>query len=1468
MHTKPFLPIKVYKWLSATKKQLYIFDDTNNIYDDEIHIKETIYQDYSIEDAVNRIGIYINKNNNEPFYAWIKPKSLLFSIKNSKWKGYHINPFKAKDLSSTLLNESISYEYHNKELFEFDTINIVFEKDLPNELQKNKYYFTDLKANTLQYYKNHDDKLHYLKRLEVNNNVLSEQFSRVNLFCKLKEVFLADIFDIMHTSKSVDMVQWIDDTSRILYKLNKNHKIKKEWLTLWTNVDKINRINVLNIYSVFAKNSYCKISIDNNNILFNYILDMRSYIKIKDLFNHKKQMVHILQNVLKQPLKLQEESMYLSVRIEIHNSSFKNLIKKLGEYIDIFHIIKTESNSSKMSITCMYKRSSNYGQNTDIYDYIKSRLNVGISKQELIQELQNLGVTGNLDNMIENEADIQPVDDKEKFKLKENGTILVIEPYAQGYNISILNCPTYKQLQYLLYWLSRIISLTKDIKKHPNIIKQQSPVKSPQKSSKSSSSSSSSMDHGSIDFDLDSMGGTTGGAGVKSNYLINMLQQADKELFGENYARDKCQNMSQPVVFSKEYKEQLEKNNQMYFDNILEYGSSPNVQNFYACPRLWCPQSKIPLDVNDVNAQCPLPNEKPIEMFWDKDKKRARYVKLIKPNEKNICVPCCMKKEPKTNEYEKCYTFLKDNKANDPKIQVAYNDENYIMNQAAPIPVGRYGNIPEYLHKIMFEDNIKAEICNKALNKTQQCFVRKGIKNSKNNSIMIAIADILNFKNKQSFVNDIKNKLDLLNFLALDNGNICKQFMSLDLITEENKLLKSFNKFKRTSLYNLNIHQYNASRALNIYNAYCRFLDFIATDKSILIASKYLQSLILLLYNTTILIWEKIDKTDDIFLYCPQYSTMIDLNPSFCMLIKDGKYFEPVYLKNKNSNGLKVFKLDSYPKLENIVKKCLKSNPDLSQYKNIYTLNNWVKSKVLRNYQKFTMKHIFINSDLTIDKFLTSGNILLKCNKIEISFLPSLINECSISKQNIIFYDDFIGNRYNINIYKKDFQLFFEKCTQLDITINMGKVKKETDEELYNENTIDAENLDDKLIIHTNNNKELNENLQRIQYMSKNWIEMQKMVIKTIIKEYTDNDLLALNDLDRESKINTLMNLFKNIPHKKNLRIILDEIHLYSKKDLKKWLSNIIVLSKYNFLHNGFKENKTKTEFIFSQNALIRNGIKYIPDNILIHHRSSPNITHTSIDNIQDIQIDQIKDNQNKIQLPKIFTGKYEKLSSKWIMHKKSKWSNMVFIKCNYDENIIPDLVKWLSTMLGIKITFDDIEKSIKNQYFEIIENKEEMMQLLHDPAYFQIWQNIVNKKFATIQLFWDNFYVKLPKETKIKYLSAILNTTKLPANDLHILAIAKLFNLSILIIHRGKYGKFDVAKARGDLEDLLLSSTFYESSTNMDLRPLIIFNKINEKQLTAYYLVVENNPNIYMKYIDVPENIQLLVEAHKTHLL
>ena len=165
---------------------------------------------------------------------------------------------------------------------------------------------------------------------------------------------------------------------------------------------------------------------------------------------------------------------------------------------------------------------------------------------------------------------------------------------------------------------------------------------------------------GELEYDLDDLededdllfGGAIGKD--KHSYFVNLIEAVDKPLIVNNYARDKCQSDFQPIVLTKEEKENLEKNKMTHYDNILEYGSSKNRLNYYICPRLWCPTSKIPLDVNDKEAKCPIENEEPMKLFFDKNPYKKRYIKLIKPDEKGLCAPCCGKKQQKKEDLEKC----------------------------------------------------------------------------------------------------------------------------------------------------------------------------------------------------------------------------------------------------------------------------------------------------------------------------------------------------------------------------------------------------------------------------------------------------------------------------------------------------------------------------------------------------------------------------------------------------------------------------------------------------------------------------------------------------------------------------------------------------------------------------------------------------------------------------------------------
>jgi hypothetical protein len=1566
MSHKPFLPVKVYRWTSGQKQQLFIFDESGgksdgNRDDGAIIIKETIYQDFTVESAVNRIGLYILnhlKKEPEPFYIWTNDKSILFGIKDIKWDGYNVNPFKATDHKSDQLDEPVSYAYHNKELFNRykTSLNIVFASDLPKDLTQNKYYFSDLKYDTYKQYKKLDGKLQHLQNFDSTAvKIASEYFTRWDYSKQLKGVVLADIFDTLHTNNSIDMIQWIDDPTRVLYKLSKKHSIKKELFTSWTNIEKVTKINVINMYSIVSKYGYCKISLDNNGLLvMNYIFDARSFTKMKAIAHHKKHIVQVLQNSLKTKLVLKDVSISAGIRLEVHNSSFKLLIKTIGEYIDIFHLIKSESNKNKMSILCAYKRSSNYNQNVDIYDYIRSRIELGLTKKELVDELNNLGIVGNIDEMIMGEMnmvsqDTQQIKEKAKVNVQEQGTIVKLETYSQGYNIFITNCPNQTELQYLIYWLSKIIAttITKEVaNKKP--AKQPSPVREVTPVKQASVTSSSSVDDDSVDYDNfgsfsdgDSFGGGGGpvscltvrdmqaaaattpmpdmrGGAVNNNYIIDMLQETDKDLFANNYARD-CQKSFQPIVISKQYKEELERKGQLHFDNVVEYGSKSNNLNYYGCPRLWCPTSKVPLPVDDPDAKCPAENEEPIQLFFDDNKNTKRFAYLKKSKYKDICVPCCRKKPPKPDEIKSCKAHLAADasvkslgslgvkKSVGSKGSVAsvaskgsvgspgtakpadadaqdIDDENYIMNQAAPVPVGRYGNIPEYLHNIMYDGKVPMGNCSKVIQKAQPCFVRRGIANDKYDSIMLACSDVLGFKNKKEFVKDIRKRLDIITFMSLDDGNVVKKFMKMDGIvpSENGVLVKAYNKFRKSGLFNLGVRNSDLqlSRALNIYYAYSKYLDYIAaTDMHFEKAAVHMHSLMMMLYNVTLLVWEK--DGDTILLDCPQQTyAKIDFNPDIAMIMKDGQYYEPVVFKGRGTAAVNVFKLNEHPRLSEVIGNCVHRRDTVSVYQNIYAYNNWVKTKVLQNYTKYVIKTILIDNHLGISKMLTSSNILLQFDEISISFLPMLIKELGLTANDVQFYDDVSGGEkaFNISVRKDDLEVFSSKCKEFELQFNIGNIQEETDDEYYTALRLATVGVPQGLMLHRSVGKIP---VKKYKY------DLHRFIVKTILKKYPDLGGVV-GGMERRKKIQLLLRLFENMPPKKlkKVQIILEEIPTDSGVGLKKWLSNLIIQNKYNFL--GSVVNEDKKEFVFSQNAFIVNGIKMIPIKLLKYHKALPAEWLDSHIDIKDMKRGAKKKavavaEQGRIQdveiveravkntpasaandMPSLFTGAHKKLGTKWVMHKKSKWINMIYISAEYSKESLPEFVNWFAKKLGLKLGYNDVVFAANKKHYEILDDKDAMMTILQDQSYFNQWQVAVKKKFPTVQMFWDNMYSGLSSEQRKKLLSGILGN--IYPNDLFIMSFAKLFNVSVLLIHRGKYGQFDTTEnARGDLNDLILSSTMYPAANNMGARPLLIFNKINERSFNGYYLVVDGSSpmQLYMKYSELPNNIKMLIDAH-----
>jgi len=225
-----------------------------------------------------------------------------------------------------------------------------------------------------------------------------------------------------------------------------------------------------------------------------------------------------------------------------------------------------------------------------------------------------------------------------------------------------------------------------------------------------------------------------------------------------------------------------------------------------------------------------------------------------------------------------------------------------------------------------------------------------------------------------------------------------------------------------------------------------------------------------------------------------------------------------------------------------------------------------------------------------------------------------------------------------------------------------------------------------------------------------------------------------------------------------------------------------------------------------------------------------------------------------------------EKLPSKWSSNKKSIWYKMRYIKSNYTRDTLKTFIDWFAGVINVpNIDYNEVIRASRRKYFDIRNNKEAMTEILKDKSYFYEWQEVIKKRFKTVNLFLDNFYIDLPDEKRKEYISQILDKNSLYPNDFYLDSISKLLNISIFVIHRSKYGTSNVGDNRKGMEDLDKSSSFFSSRSNIEERPFILMYKIDDAvhNYTNYFLIVnvDKPDEFYVKYADLHENIRNLVE-------
>jgi hypothetical protein len=1524
----PLKTIKVTRWLNKDKKKLYSID---------------IYEDDSIEDGINKIGLSIIKEEEKTeklnkFYVWNNNyPNILFDINDIKWKGYNYNPLLSTDRKNTKISEPITYNFKSG-LCYFNKLNIIFEDDF-KDLKDNQYYFIDKSIVSLAQLKKRENKLIDLETKDLSLiSTIRYNIHRYELKGKLKSSYLlAEIYDRLNTNGLISYIQWVNDSFTLVHKLHLIHSISHEYLTSWSSIDKITTFKCINCFCLLGQgnNSYVKITInDDMTININYIIDLRKNISWDDIQKNLSKLKEYLQVSIREKINFAPVSMKVNLSFNVIDVSIENLAKKIGEYPDIFQPL-----NYKNSINVIYKRASNYSNEAFNYsDYVKNRILLGVETEEIISELVLLNMTAEEAKKIIN-AELELMNDIEQQMVKEDtfnkmNTIVIISPGKGGFDINIYNIPNKQEFDNLVYWLSKIIvsSIKKEkTKKTPAIM-----VKEKSSSSEVSLKNDDEEDLGKLDFDSNSdsvsvslesskskssssskklsSGGALGKE--KHSYFVSLLHAADKNLFGDNYARDKCQAVNQPVVFTPTERQKLIDEGNYHVDNDILYGSNPDNMNYYTCPRLWCPHSKVPADIN--TRKCPIDGEIPMEQFFENNPNKKRFVKLIKPNENDMCVPCCFKKPSKETDLNKCKNY-KGYKTNGIKeINVDEKDENYLV-KIVPVDKGRFGLVPQSLHEFLLP-HLKYSVCSAGLNKNDKCVVRKGIThkahkkqndNKKtnviyNDSLIFSIAHGLNFDSKNSLIKDIISKLDLLSFLSIENGNVCKAFMDkLPVIPfehemqvqkegkqEQNKhlsesekliveLKEHFTKFKLNKFYKVDYTNFNykLSRLLSIFKSYKKFINYLATNSYPITKSPYyLYSLISTLYNTLLVVWEK--QNNDASILCPFYICFEDLigsmehNPPMLMLLKDKKYYEPLELKSKNQDGKKLFELNDYPKLKPLFKECSNTKKTYAQnldiYDNINSLNRWIQTSILKNSSKFIITSVVINSDLTIEHFITAGNIVIKVDKIGISFLKKIIKDFDIKK--IVFYEDLSETftELNINVQITDLHAFDEKIKSLKhISYNIGTPDSsikltENAIEVYTKLILPKKTIKNDMI-HARVIDDLFNYDKENEKNNKKWFQLQMMVFSTLINKLDNDKLKDLQKLDKLEYINKLLkNYFDKNPEKNKIRIILEEVPIFSISHMKNYLNKLILYYKYDFLNPLIKHDKK--QFSFSQIAL-KNGI---PQELLIYHESTPynNFNISSHVQQQNFNFDTkiVKEDIGK--LPELFKGEFEDLTSKWTMHKKSKWYYMKIIGVSkYVDDYFKNFFEWFANILGNKTSYNEL-KEISINKLKKIRNDEELLKMaLEDSSLFNAFCASTGKKYKTVNMYWDKVYEELENKERMTVINKVVKIG-FTTNDLFILSMSEILNINILTIHRAKYGKTTDKVVRGDVEDLLLSSSFYQAPNNYINRPILFFNKNDDGITTSYELIIDSTipigfKSLYMKLSDLPIDIKYLIDEH-----
>ena len=394
-----------------------------------------------------------------------------------------------------------------------------------------------------------------------------------------------------------------------------------------------------------------------------------------------------------------------------------------------------------------------------------------------------------------------------------------------------------------------------------------------------------------------------------------------------------------PIVATQKEKEKILRENPESVEGTwLDYGLNKDKIYHYYCPSYWNFKTNRPMSVGEAESDKNkkfIMGEKETRVTANKYIVKlftSRYSKKIYPgfidkskNPYSNYMPCCFANKPnKENKQGKLILKVQEKlKKDEEDSSNSNNDDNtYILdNLKWPLDKNRLGHLPIKLLEFINHDSSKCLISQRK-NKKISCLLRQGTYNYKKSkfSFLTAMSLIFNI-DIETFINNIKDAIDLDTVMTLQNGSIPSHFYNGEILTKEELL-----KYKDTRLYKKLI-KFNEQGLKRIISGMNNFKNKIENYKTETIDYTYLWDIICsgLIFKEPLNMIILEDDGMNITILCPSDDNSItsyDKNNKSIIIYKREDVYEPILSYNNPKDKNYFFNLnEGYPGVRQLLEK-------------------------------------------------------------------------------------------------------------------------------------------------------------------------------------------------------------------------------------------------------------------------------------------------------------------------------------------------------------------------------------------------------------------------------------------------------------------------------------------------------------------------------------------------------------------